>query len=52
MEETINCNLFRVHYFKMIKQNIYLFTENLDQLSNLSIGFAPVISLLIDIYPS
>ena len=33
----------------MIKQNVYLLPENLDQLSNLIIDFVLVLILLIDI---
>ena len=33
----------------MIKQKVYLFLENVDQLSNLYIGFVDVLLLSIDI---
>ena len=32
-----------MHHFQVIKQKHYLLPENLDQLSNLDIGFAPVL---------
>ena len=38
-----------MHHFQMIKQEVYLLPENLDQLSNLNIGFMPVILVFIDI---
>ena len=36
----------------MIKQIIYLLLENVDQLSNLNIGFVFLLVFLIDIYSS
>ena len=52
LEENILCVLLCVRYFPLIKQNVYIPTENLDQLSNLIIGFFSVLVLLIDIYSS
>ena len=36
--ENILCIVFNVHYLQIIKQKIYLFLGNLDQLSNLKFG--------------
>ena len=36
----------------MIKQKVYSFLENLDQLSNVSIGFVFAMRLLVSIYCS
>ena len=41
------CNLLGVHYLRLIKQKSYLFSENLDQLINVNIGFAHALLLLI-----
>ena len=38
-----------VQYFQMIKQNAYLLSEKLDQLSNLNVDFDSALMLLIDI---
>ena len=38
-----------VQYFQMIKQNAYLLSEKLDQLSNLNVDFDSALLLLIDI---
>ena len=52
VKDNISCNLVDKYYFQMVKQKDYLLFENLHQQSNLSIGFAPVLLLLIDIYSS
>ena len=51
-EENITCDLFDVPNFQMIKQKVYTLPENLDQLSNLNIGFVSAILVLIDLYSS
>ena len=45
-QKKILCALFDVHYIQMIKQKVYLHPENLDQLSNLNIGFVFLLLLL------
>ena len=35
--KNINCNMFNVWYFHMIKQKAYLLNESLDQLNYLNI---------------
>ena len=51
-KEKISCNLFSIHNFQMIKWKVYLLPGNLDQLSNLNIGFVSELMFLIDIYSS
>ena len=51
-KQNIACNFFDVHHFQMIKQNVYLLSENLDQLSGLYTGFVYISLVLIDIYSS
>ena len=41
---------FAVYHLQMTKQKVYFLTENLDQLSNLNIGFVLALLLSIDIY--
>ena len=43
LKENVGCNLFAVQYLHMIKQKASLLPENLDQLSNLNIGFVPTL---------
>ena len=50
LEENIDCNLFGMFCFEMIKQKLYLLPKKLDQLNNLSISFVVVLLLLIGIY--
>ena len=50
MEDDTRRNMLNYFYFQMKKQKFILFHENLDQLSNLDIGFVPVLLFLIDIY--
>ena len=46
LEEIITCDLFGVYYLHTIKQKASLknlLLENLDQLTNLNVGFVPVL---------
>ena len=52
LSEKIFCVLDDVHYLQMMKQQVYLLAENLDQIGTLNIGFVPVTLLFIDIYSS
>ena len=49
LENNTFCVLFYSHYVQMVKQKVNLLFENLDQLSNLNMGFMSVLLLLIDI---
>ena len=46
----IACKFFDVHNFQIIKQKVYLPSENLYQLIGLNIGFLSVMLVLGDIY--
>ena len=48
-EVNIAFNLFEKYYFQMIKQKAYLLLENLDELTNLNIGFVTALLPLNDI---
>ena len=52
LEEKIAYSFFNASSLEMISQKVYLLIENLDQLTNLNIGFTFALSLLTDIYPS
>ena len=45
----LSLSFFRLLHFQIKPQNVYSPTVNLDQLSNLNIGFMSVLILLIDI---
>ena len=51
MKDNILCNLFVVFHLQMIKQNVYLILENLDQLSNINIDLVFLLILLLIFIP-
>ena len=50
LEDNIACKFFDVYNFQIIKQKVYLPSENLYQLIGLNVGFLSVMLVLGDIY--